>query len=262
MYKIIPLKQAEISVPLSLVMMMGDARTIVTGPVYVWVIDGRDEKIVVDAGIQEPHNGLVQGYPVKGGGEKGLRSALEKANVRPEEVEKLVITHLHFDHVANAGLFHNARIYVQKREWDSALNPPMHYRRTYDRNLILPLEEMDLCLVEGDVEITDGVKLVLLPGHTKGMQGVAIETEKGRYLIAGDQFYTYFNIFPPKQPLELTDSAGNKVQIPAIDLPFLPTGLHVDLSEWYNSCFKALSYVRRRNILPGHDPSLEGSTFP
>lgn len=179
---------------------------------------------------------------------------MAKANLKPE-VDKLIITHLHFDHVANARLFHNARIYVQRREWGLVLNPPMHHRGVYERELILPLEDMDLCLV-------DGVKVVLLPGHTKGLQGVLVKTAKGDYLIAGDQFYSFVNISPPKQPMELVDAAGNKVQVPAVDMPFLPPGLHVDLTELYESCFKALSYVRRRNKLPGHDPLIEGNVFP
>jgi len=132
MYRIFPLKVAEISVPLGAVVMMGDMRVMTTGPVYVWVIDGGDEKIVVDSGVEEAKDGLFHGFPGKGGGERGLREALEKVNIKPEEVDKLIITHLHFDHVANAKLFTNARIYVQKREWESALNPPLHYRQIYD----------------------------------------------------------------------------------------------------------------------------------
>jgi glyoxylase-like metal-dependent hydrolase (beta-lactamase superfamily II) len=262
LYRIMPLKQAEITVPLGLVIMMGDVRALVSGPVYVWVIEGGSERMVVDCGVQEGQGGFLHGYPVKGGGERGLGEALAKANLKPEEVDKLIITHLHFDHVANARLFHNARIYVQRREWESALNPPMHHRGVYERELILPLEDMDLCLVDGDREVADGVKVVLLPGHTKGLQGVLVKTAKGDYLIAGDQFYSFVNISPPKQPMELVDAAGNKVQVPAVDMPFLPPGLHVDLTEWYESCFKALSYVRRRNILPGHDPLIEGNIFP
>ncbi|MBO8180557.1 MAG: N-acyl homoserine lactonase family protein [Archaeoglobus sp.] len=262
MYRIMPLKVAEISVPLGAVLMMGDMRVMTTGPVYVWVIDGEDEKIVVDSGVEEAKNGLFHGFPGKGGGEKGLREALESVNLKPEDVDKLIITHLHFDHAANAKLFTNARIYVQRREWESALNPPLHYREIYDASMLHPLEEMDLCLIEGDVEIADGVRTVLLPGHTKGLQGVAVETERGKYLIAGDHFYTYLNFFPPKHPIQMTDIAGNTVEIPASSIPFLPPGLHVDLTEWYESCFKALSYVKRQNILPGHDPSLEGRIFP
>lgn len=262
MYKIMPLKQAEIMAPLGVTFMLGDMNTFVTAPVYVWYVESGDRKILIDAGIEEPVNGFVHNFPVMGGGEKGLRDALSEVNVKPEEIDTLIITHLHFDHVANAGLFHNARIYVQKKEWKSAFNPPLHYRLVYDTKLFQPLENMDLCLVNGDVEIADGMSLVFLPGHTKGLQGVAVETEKGRYLIAGDHIYSFLNLNPPKEPIDFEDSRGNKVKIQPIPLPFAPPGLHVDLTEWFDSCFKALSIARRDMILPGHDPALLGKVFP
>ena len=262
MYRIKPLKQAEISAPLGVTVMLGDMTKFMTAPVYVWYIEGGDTKILVDAGIEEPTNGFVHGFPVSGGGESGLRKALEEVDVKPDEIDVLILTHLHFDHVACATLFHNARIYVQKKEWKSAFDPPMHYRLTYDPKLFQPLENMDLCLVNGDKEIAEGVKLVFLPGHTKGLQGVAVETEKGTYLIAGDHFYTYLNLNPPKQQVEIVDLKGNRVSIQPMQLPFAPLGLHVDLTEWYDSCFKALSVARRKNILPGHEPSLLGKIFP
>jgi N-acyl homoserine lactone hydrolase len=260
MYRIRPLKQAEISVPLGAVAMFADMRVLVSGPVYVWLLESGDRKILVDAGVSEPKGGFVHGFPCRDGGEKGLRSALSTVNLSLEEVETLIITHLHFDHVANAMLFHNARIYVQKREWKSAMNPPMHYREIYDKEFFSPLEEMDLCLVNGDVEIEEGIRLVLLPGHTKGLQGVLVRAESGYYLLSGDHFYSYVNLQPPKVPLEFEDRSGQKVSFSS-KLPFLPPGLHVDLNEWYESCFKALSLVKRNRILPGHEPSIEGQEF-
>ncbi|AIY90541.1 N-acyl homoserine lactonase family protein [Geoglobus acetivorans] len=261
MYVIKPLKQAEIMAPLGVIQMLGDMTKFINGPVYVWYLDG-ERKILIDAGIEEPVNGMVHGFPVSGGGEKGLREALSQVNVTPEEIDVLILTHLHFDHVANAQLFHNARIYVQKREWESAFNPPLHYRLTYDQKLFQPLEDMDLCLVDGDKRIADGIELVSLPGHTKGLQGVAVETEEGTYLVAGDHFYTYLNLNPPKEAVEIDDATGGKIQVGPVPLPFAPVGLHVDLSEWYDSCYKALSVTRRANILPGHEPSLAGMSFP
>ena len=262
MYTIRPLKQAEIVAPLGVTFMLGDMTKFLTAPVYVWYIECEDVRILVDAGIEEPENGLVHGFPVSGGGEKGLRAALGEAGVKPEDIDILILTHLHFDHVACASLFHNARIYIQKREWESAFNPPMHYRLTYDSKLFQPIENMDVCLVDGDTEVLKGIKLVMLPGHTKGLQGVAVETERGTYLVAGDHFYTYANLNPPKEPTEMEDLKGNRVQLQPIMLPFAPLGLHVDLSEWYDSCFKALSVAKRSNILPGHDPALLGKIFP
>ncbi len=262
MYRIKPLTQGEIMAPIGVLQILGDMSTLITAPVYVWLIEGNDRKILVDAGIEEPVNGFVHGFPVSGGGEEGLKKALEGENLKPEDIDTLILTHLHFDHVATTSLFQNARIYVQKREWESALNPPIHFRATYDAGLFQCLEEMDLCLVDGDKRILDGIELILLPGHTKGLQGVAVQTEGGKYLLSGDHFYSFLNLNPPKEPIEIVDLQGNKIKIQGSPLPFLPPGLHVDLTEWFDSCFKALSVVSRKNILPGHEPSLVGKQFP
>ncbi len=262
MYKIIPIKQAEISAPLGVVFMFGNMNELVTAPVYVWYIEGEGRKILVDAGIEAPEQGSVHGFPVSGGGEMGVINVLESVGVTPDEIDTLILTHLHFDHVGCASLFRNARIYVQKREWNSAFNPPLHYRITYNPKLFQPLENMNLCLVDGDVEIAKGITLVLLPGHTKGMQGVAVETEKGTYLLAGDHFYSFLNLNPPREFLEIEDLKGNRVNVQPTDLPFAPLGLHVDLTEWYDSCFKALTITDRDKILPGHEFSIVGKIFP
>lgn len=250
MFRIIPLKQAELSVPLGLVVMLGDMRFIVSGPVFVWLIEGGEKKILVDAGVGE-QNGE--------GGEKGLKMALSSVGIKLKDIETLILTHLHFDHAENASLFENAKIYVQKSEWKSAFDPPPHYREIYHRDQLSILEEMDLCLVRGDTELEDGITIVSLPGHTKGSQGVLINTSEGNYLIAGDLFYSYLNLFPERFR-GLRDKEGNKV-LPEFNFPFLPPGFHVDLSEWYESCFKALSLTRKNRILPGHEPSLEGMRF-
>ncbi|MGC8716331.1 MAG: N-acyl homoserine lactonase family protein [Thermoplasmata archaeon] len=262
-YVIKPLVQAYITAPLGVSYLMGDMRTFVTTGVYMFYIEGGDSKILLDSGIEEPgSNGMVHGFPVKGGGEKGTKEALSTIGLKPEDIDILILSHLHFDHTATANIFHNAKIYVQKTEWESAFNAPPHMRGTYDMKYILPLEQIDLALVNGDVDIEGNIKLIQLPGHTKGLQGVAVPTKKGLYLISADHFYTYANINPPKEPYTIKDLAGNNIQLSPSSLPFLPPGLHVDLSEWYSSSLKAISLVKRKMIIPGHDPTLVGKIFP
>ncbi len=269
MYTIRPLKQAEIMAPVGVLQMLGDMSSLIVAPVYVWLIEGNDRKILVDAGIEEPVNGFVHNFPVLGGGEKGTRDALNSVNVKPEEIDTLILTHLHFDHVATVELFHNARIYIQKREWESAFNPPIHYRLVYDLEHIQKIENMDLCLVDGDFVVDKGLELIFLPGHTQGLQGVKVEVGESEdrkaedrvYLLAGDHFYSYLNLSPPKEPIELEDLRGNKIRLQPTLLPFLPPGLHVDLTEWFDSCFKAMRVAKRNQIIPGHDPALVGKVF-
>ena len=83
-------------------------------------------------------------------------------------------------------------------------------------------------VVDGDAEVAPGISLALLPGHTPGIQGVRVETEEGVYLIASDTYPLYENY--------------EKMS---------PSGIHVDLKEWFASYEKTKKICDF--ILPGHD---------
>jgi glyoxylase-like metal-dependent hydrolase (beta-lactamase superfamily II) len=262
LYKIHPLKVAEITAPLGVLAMMGDMQTYVTAPVFVFYLEGGSRKILVDAGVAAPgSDGFVHGFPVSGGGEKGIRQALETVGTTPEEIDILVLTHLHFDHCAAVHLFENARIMVQKKEWETAFNPVPVARAVYEQPLFAGLEKMDLVIVDGERQIAEGVSTMLLPGHSQGMQGLSIQTAKGRAVLAGDLAYCNYNINP--QLSESADLAGNTFALPPRpDLPFAPPGIHIDLSQWFESMWKTVSQAQSRDlVIPGHEPSLVGQVL-
>lgn len=243
MYTLVPLRQAEITAPMGIGMLMGDMTQRVTAPVYVWYVEGGEKKILIDAGVGASKS---EDLEVKGGGEKGLMKALGEVGLSPKEVEVLILTHLHFDHVACAGLFENARIYVQRKEWEAAFSPLPPLRPFYDQRLLEPLEKMDLVLVEGDREVEEGLTLLHLPGHTEGMQGLAFRTKKGTAVLASDLLYTYLNLH---SPFPYT--------------PFYPPAIIVSLKEWFWSVWKALRMASSKELVyPGHEPSLEGKRLP
>lgn len=261
-YRIHPLKVAEIVAPLGVLAMMGDMKSYTVAPVFVFYLEGGNKRILVDAGVPAPGNdGLVHGFPISGGGEDGVRQALNKVGTTPEEIDLLVLTHLHFDHCAAAHLFSNARIVVQKREWETAFNPVPTARLVYEQPLFQQLEQMDLILLEGEREIADGVNTMLLPGHTQGMQGLAINTAHGKAVLAGDLAYCYYNLNPGMA--EYTDLAGNKIAMtPRPDLPFAPPGIHIDLSRWFDSMWRVVAMADKRElVIPGHDPGLVGQVI-
>lgn len=245
-----PIVQARITAPLSTVFIFGDPEFKVSGPVYIWLI--AEERTLVDTGVSEKAI-----YPVEGGGERSLIKALERENLRAEDIGRVIITHLHFDHSANVHLFHNAKIYVQKKEWKFAWNPLPIFRDLYVEEHLLNLESMDICLVDGDFEVSKNIKLVHLPGHTPGLQGVLV---KNKYLLASDHFYTYLNIYPPKNNIEI-ERERKKAIIPAQKSPFLPIGLNTSLIDWFDSSYKAVRFVRKSSIIPGHEPDVEGKIF-
>lgn len=154
--------------------------------------DRTGKKIMVDAG---PADDTVWGSkyhnPISRSEEQMLENALKKYDTTVDEIEMVILTHLHWDHGYGVLKLPNARVIVQKEEIRYAVCPLPLDKKHYELNI---KEKMPFFLeffnrietVNGDVAVEDGIKVVVLPGHSPGSQGVVINTEKGKYMIAGD----------------------------------------------------------------------------
>ena len=104
--------------------------------------------------------------------------------VKPENVDIVINTHLHFDHcgwntrTVNGKVrptFPNARYVVQKKDFDHAKNPTERDRASFILENYLPVEGAGQCwLLEHDTEIVPGVSVFVVPGHTHAMQCVKL----------------------------------------------------------------------------------------
>jgi glyoxylase-like metal-dependent hydrolase (beta-lactamase superfamily II) len=121
---------------------------------------------------------------------------LSRLGLSPRDIDLVVNTHLHFDH---AGLntrwedgklsptFPRARYLVQRRELEEACSPHERNRASYLWENIEPLlDSGHFEPVEGEAEILPGVRLLPLPGHTLGQQGVVLESEGERLVYTAD----------------------------------------------------------------------------
>ena len=143
-------------------------------------------------------------------------TVLAKTGFRPEDVDTLVLTHLHFDHAGNFDAFPNARIYVQRREYERwqeviAAIPDLSVGKEHWALSSMDVEVLQrfgaavaagrVTLLDGDSKIAPGVHCRLAADtHTFGSQWVEVETHSGPYVIAGDCVYWYSNIermWPP-----------------------------------------------------------------
>jgi glyoxylase-like metal-dependent hydrolase (beta-lactamase superfamily II) len=110
--------------------------------------------------------------------------SLAKAGMKPEEIDLVINTHLHFDHaggntrLANGKLipaFPNAKYVVQRAELEHAMRPTERDRASYYADDFVPITEAGKWqFVEGDCEILPGVSVVKIPGHNLQIQGVQI----------------------------------------------------------------------------------------
>jgi glyoxylase-like metal-dependent hydrolase (beta-lactamase superfamily II) len=162
-------------------------------PIYVFYLEGGDRKILVDTGMEE--------FMIPPGAEEetGLQimefeEALATVNLKSEDVDIVIQTHLHNDHCENTYKCANAKVYVQQTELDFFREPhPIDHRYYSDL-----LDDSEVVTVEGDAEIVPGIRVILTPGHTPGGQSVAVETEAGTAVITG--FCCNSNNFPNVGP--------------------------------------------------------------
>jgi len=132
--------------------------------------------VLVDTGCGGP-DGLLRQYRVVN---RRVADALAAHSLSPADVRLVVNTHLHFDHCGQNPAFPHARMLVQRRERERV------QRDEPDIEEWLTTAGVKFELVDGDVELADGLRIVATPGHTSGHQCVIASTPHGSDLFVGD----------------------------------------------------------------------------
>ncbi|MCU1425329.1 MAG: putative hydrolase [Microbacteriaceae bacterium] len=167
-------------------------------PLIMFVITGGPSPIVVDTGGASPAEVAdVHGYTMRQSEQQRPEVVLSSLGIDPLDVRLVVNSHLHWDHSSNNHLFPNARIVVQESELAYALDPEQPHRKPYEqlgqREPRWQSGRDRFDIVRGDVQIAPGVRVIHLPGHSPGSQGVLVSTTSGRFLITGDCVGSYEN---------------------------------------------------------------------
>lgn len=207
-------------------------------PIEVFLIEGNGQHILVDTGCCGPEWSAKYHYPVVYN-DISIVEWLASHNLTPDDIKIVVNTHLHWDHCYNNGLFKNAEIFVQKSELEFAQNPLPSMKFAYEARIpgVNPpwYDARDhFHVIDGDYELCEGIKLMLLPGHTPGSMSVLVETDAGLIVVAGDVIQTY-------------DCLDDSFE----GLP-KPCGAHTNLEVYYPS-LKRLMDTKPVEIIPGHD---------
>jgi len=148
--------------------------------VYAWYIEGPKEKIIVDTGISAEYLMKKRGFPARN--IQSIDSGLNRVGLSPADIDIVILTHLHSDHVGQAAQFTNAKFIVQKDELEFAQNPHPTVAMQYLEELF---EGLNFEVVAGDTKICDEVSVISTPGHTPGGQSVAVKTSQGTAIISG-----------------------------------------------------------------------------
>jgi len=153
-----------------------------------FLVRSSGKTVLVDTGIGNKARDLP-------GGE--LLDNLAKLGVRPAEIDIVVNTHLHFDHVgwnclevdgSYVPTFPNAEYWIARKEWDFwTEETTLREEGPHLRTDVLPLKDSpQLRLVEGEAAITPELSLLPTPGHTPGHCSIAVASAGERAIILGD----------------------------------------------------------------------------
>jgi len=146
---------------------------------------GRTVLVDTGAGVKNPQ--------MRGG---QLLDNLAALGVKPEDIDIVVMTHLHVDHVGwncterdgrLVPTFANAEYWINQTEWDYWTEPPTCDEESCIATDVLPLRDSpQLRLVDGEAAMTAELSLLPTPGHTPGHCSIAVASAGERAVILGD----------------------------------------------------------------------------
>ena len=140
--------------------------------------------------------------------EPGLVPSLKKLGFKAEDINFVVNTHLHFDHCGGntsknkegkiVPTFPKAKYIIQKGEWEYALRPCERDRTSYLTENFISLKKYGLAwLIQGNKKISEGVEVILVPGHTAFHQCVKVQSQGKVLFFLGDLVPTVAHIGLP-----------------------------------------------------------------
>jgi glyoxylase-like metal-dependent hydrolase (beta-lactamase superfamily II) len=203
---------------------------------FVWVIRGEGHVYLVDTGFNAQtaakRNRVVLRTPAEG---------LALLGIPPDDVTDTILTHLHYDHAGNVDQFPKSRFHLQDKEMQYATGRYMTHGR-----LRVPFDADQVCLLvhevyrdhvvfhDGDWELTPGISVHLIGGHTLGLQVVRVHTKRGWVVLASDASHLYAN-FEQERPFPIVHNVGDMIEG------------YTRLRELADSA---------DHIIPGHDPAV------
>ncbi len=187
-----------------------DARNRIPLALRCLLIEAPDALVLVDTGAGNKEGDKFREiYGLENEGSPTLlEDGIRSAGFQPEDIDLVVMTHLHFDHAGGGTVlredgtvvpsFPTARYVVQRGELEFSRRRNERIRASYiPRNVDAVIEAGLWDVAEGDELVTRGVRLLCSPGHTPHHQCVLIESDEETACFLADACPTTAHVSLP-----------------------------------------------------------------
>jgi glyoxylase-like metal-dependent hydrolase (beta-lactamase superfamily II) len=220
-------------------------------PVFTYLVEGGDSLLLVDTGMAWSERASKFHHPGSRQPEGcSIVEQLAKTGYAPEDIDVVVFTHMHWDHIYYMEKFVKATFIAHETEYTFALDPiPLYYKSYEHPNLYVhaaekitrPFEGIAVKTVKGETEIMPGVRVFETPGHSPGHQSVEVDTRDGSYICCGDSIFIW----------------DNMNALPEIEYDITPPGRYADIvATWKSIELQKKRAARPDLILPCHEKAL------
>jgi len=179
-----------------------------------------------------------------------IRQRLQEAGVDANDINLLVLSHFHYDHVYNYDYFPNARIILHQREADWVAGNPDNY--AIPPNFYSAIRQTGrMELINDDKEIAPGIATLLVPGHTPGSMALVLrDYGMPTTVVAGDAVKNMAELADGKVP-KAWDTAVSAQSIKKIrDIAEIVIPGHDRILKVTNDQICALTSLHETIVIP------------
>jgi len=167
------------------------------------LLENGSRKILVDTGMGDKWDEKAKKIYDIDQKRNSIEIALHELNLKPEDITDVILTHLHFDHTGGSTksekdklvpAFPNAKYFVQKKNYEWAMNPSERDKGSYINENFVPLFEQGVLNLISDESFDNEIDFIVVNGHTFGQQLLKISDSKNTILYCCDLFPTTSHI--------------------------------------------------------------------